>query len=360
MPSVNESLLDEFLIHQVYLERFKQGRLQDLQKLLNELMDDVSSVLGRRLSDVATANTVNTKRLTELLADLKKISDAAAKQLEDAVAGQMRDLAVYESGWVLGTVQAATLPVVVAFTTVSSAQLWAAVNDRPFEGRLVKQWFKDYSAAQQQRITGAVRMGVVEGQTIDQMVRRIRGTKAASYRDGLIQGINLRAAEALTRTLTNHTVTMARQATFDNNTEVISAVTWRSTLDGRTSEICQARDGKVYPVDSGPRPPAHPNCRSTIVPVLKSWKELGIKLAEAPEDTRASMNGQVPAKETYQTWLSRQSAALQDDVLGKTKGKLFRQGNLTLDRFVDEGAGRAYTLAELRRRHPDAFARANA
>lgn len=357
MPNVNETLLDEFLRHAVYVERFKAGQLQSLRAFLDELMADVSSILGQRLSDVKTSGTVNTKRLQALLLDLEKISNDVSEKLRETVTQQMKDLAIYEHGWTLATLQA-TIPVIVDFTTVAPAQLWAAVNARPFEGREFQQWFKDYSIAQANRITQQVRIGVIEGETIDQTMRRIRGTQAAGYKDGIIHGINRRGAEALVRTTVNHVVTMARQATFDSNTEVVAAVTWRSTLDGRTSEICQARDGKVFPVDSGPRPPAHPNCRSTIVPVVKTWKQLGIDLAEAPEGTRASLNGQVPASETYQTWLSRQPVAFQNDVLGKTKGILFRKGELQLDKFVDMGTGRAYTLEELRRKHPDVFKKA--
>ena len=36
-----------------------------------------------------------------------------------------------------------------------------------------------------------------------------------------------------------------------------------------------------------------------------------------------------------QGWLGRQSAAFQDDVLGRTRGLLFRKGGLRLDRFVN-------------------------
>jgi hypothetical protein len=113
----------------------------------------------------------------------------------------------------------------------------------------------------------------------------------------------------------------------------------------------------VFPVDSGPRPPAHPNCRSTTTPVIKSWKELGINLTEAPPGTRASMDGQVPATLTYNDWLKKQPQAFQDEVLGPTKAKLYRKGDLSLDRFIDK-SGNEYTLDELRRREMGAFERA--
>lgn len=67
--------------------------------------------------------------------------------------------------------------------------------------------------------------------------------------------------------------------------------------------------------------------------------------------------GRVSATTSYQDWLSRQSPAFQDDVLGKTRGRLFRVGGLRLDRFVNR-RGDALTLAELAQREADAFRKA--
>ena len=84
---------------------------------------------------------------------------------------------------------------------------------------------------------------------------------------------------------------------------------------------------------------------------------MGIDMAELDPTTRASMDGQVPQDMTYQQWLKSKPAAFQDDVLGPTKGKLFRDGDLPLDRFVDR-KGRELTLDELRKKDAEAFKRA--
>ena len=60
---------------------------------------------------------------------------------------------------------------------------------------------------------------------------------------------------------------------------------------------------------------------------------------------------------TYQDWLKKQTVERQDDILGKTKGQLFRKGGLTLDRFIDRN-GRELNLAELRAKNAAAFAKA--
>jgi hypothetical protein len=63
----------------------------------------------------------------------------------------------------------------------------------------------------------------------------------------------------------------------------------------------------------------------------------------------------VPATSTYQTWLKGQTDAFQNEVLGKTKAELFRNGGLKLDQFVDLNSGREFTLSELAAAHADAF-----
>ena len=170
------------------------------------------------------------------------------------------------------------------------------------------------------------------------------GTKALNYTDG-VTALNKRQAQALVSTAVAHTANEARQTFYGANDDLIKGVQWISTLDARTTPICQSRDGTIYPVDSGPRPPAHFRCRSSTAPVLKSYKELGIDLDEAPAGTRASMDGQVPEAETYQSWLKKKPAAFQDEVLGPTRAKLFREG-MELDRFVDQ-SGKEYTFNQL-------------
>lgn len=64
--------------------------------------------------------------------------------------------------------------------------------------------------------------------------------------------------------------------------------------------------------------------------------------------------GTVPNDVTYGEWLKTQPDWFQDDVLGKTKGKLFRSGGLKIDQFVDR-RGDSLTLSELAREKPAAF-----
>ena len=352
--TTNRRIEDEITERDVELERYKRGVLLRVLAMLARVEEDISNKLVR-LDPTAVRESYRGARLTRLLAEVQARVDRYAEALEESILPELQELAVDEGRF--GVSLLSEVPPVALDTIAPAAStLRAAAMTRPFQGRLLREWVRDHPAAVRMRLRGAIRQGVAQGETIDQMVRRVRGTRASGFRDGVMQ-INRRGAEAMVRTAVNHVVSAARDETYQANADLVKGVRWVATLDSRTSETCRGLDGKVFPIDKGPRPPAHVNCRSSTTPILKSWKELGIDLSEAPEGTRASMDGQVPASQTYNTWLRGRTRAFQDEVLGKTKAQLWRDGGLSLDRFID-ASGRAYTLEELRRRVPEAFRRA--
>lgn len=319
------------------------------------------------------AGSYSSHRLEDLLNSLKAQTTALGLDIADGLEGSIKDMIDHEVSYTLDAVDKA-FPVeiirgvksgsvietkLVKFGLVlnvpTNEQVFAAVNSRPFEGRIMSEYYTDLTDSIFARLKSTISQGFTNGMTTEQIIRSLRGTRAAKFTDGLLQQ-SRRSIERTARTALNHTATIAREQVYKKNEDLISGVRWVSTLDMRTSDICQALDGEVFPPDEGPRPPAHFNCRSTTSPITKSWKELGFDIDELPPATRASMDGQVPDTETYGSWLGRQSADIQNDVLGPTRAELFREGGLTLDRFVDD-AGNTLTIDQLRQREADAFAK---
>ena len=88
-----------------------------------------------------------------------------------------------------------------------------------------------------------------------------------------------------------------------------------------------------------------------MVPVLKTWEELGIDLQELPDGTRASMEGQVNDK-TFADWLKRKTETdptFADRTLGKGRAQLWKDGKLTMDQMIS--GGKPLTLAELKAKY---------
>ncbi|MDG6351718.1 phage head morphogenesis protein, partial [Glaesserella parasuis] len=146
-----------------------------------------------------------------------------------------------------------------------------------------------------------------------------------------------RHAETLVITAVAKVADKAHQALRDENLDILAGEKHLSTLDTRTSTVCQLRDGLMWDLDKKPighdvpyqRPPLHPRCRSILQLVTKSWKELGIDAEEMPSSTRASQDGPVSEQINYENWLKSKSPEQQDQVLGKGKADLWRRGVIT-------------------------------
>jgi len=339
--TVNEDFRDQAISHAHYLERLKTGEVRRIITLVNAVDRElVDKIAARGAED----ESFTKKRLEVILRDVRAINAEAVAELNIGLRGSIADLAEYEADFQVRRL-GSTIPVHWNITQPSPQQLLTAVLNRPFENALFANHIADIGKSRLRKIEGALRMGQVEGQTIPQIARRIRGSRAANYADGILEG-SRRGIESLVRTSLNHSSAVSRERTFKENSDLVKGVQWVSTLDASTTIICMDLDGKVFPIGEGPRPPGHFGCRSTIICVTKSWKELGIDLDEAPPGTRASMNGQVSEKTTYPAWLKKQSAERQREALGARRYELYRDGT-PIDRFVRDG--RVLTIKELAR-----------
>jgi SPP1 gp7 family putative phage head morphogenesis protein len=84
--------------------------------------------------------------------------------------------------------------------------------------------------------------------------------------DEKVNGLHNTQARSLARTNVNYTTNVARSETLIANKKTFDRVIWVSVLDSGTTDYCEEHDGNIYPVDDGPRPPAHWGCRSIIEP----------------------------------------------------------------------------------------------
>lgn len=369
MPTVNEYLADAAISHAVDLQRYGNGVVQRIIALLNRVDADLMAQLSVAMESLGP-ESYTVERLESMLVSVRRLNAEAYRAAGLTLTDELRELVSYEAGYQFELFRSALPPQVLGSATlqsVNAGQVYSAAMARPFQGLLLREFSERAGEARMVRVRDAIRMGYVEGQTVGQITRRIRGTRAAGYADGLLE-IDRRHAEAVVRTAVQHTAAVTRDAFVEANEDLIESVVWRSTLDARTTADCRLRDGLKYsavghkpighkvPWGAGPGR-LHWNCRSTATPVTKSFRELGIDIDDLDPGTRASMDGQVPADQSYGQWLKKQSAARQDDILGPTRGKLLRDGGLEMDRFYND-RGKWLTLDELRERDAAAFRRA--
>ncbi|KLT73260.1 hypothetical protein PL75_03275 [Neisseria arctica] len=348
-----DNLNDLSMQSAIRLEGVKEYLSADMRERLLSMREQVKRVLDvdDELSDMTR------KELQDVLDELDAVLLSAFAVATDGLKKNLTDLSL-----ILADHEVAALGALgVNVKQPSGLVIQTLLKSRPLsvEGMttepLLEPFINGFSANQRMRISAAIKQGIAQGQTNAQIRQRIIGTKKANYNDGIV-GASFRSADAIVRTSVQHVSSMVRQAMAEENRDIVEGVQIVATLDGRTSSLCRSLDAKIYPLDKGPRPPFHVNCRTTTALVLKK-EYRGREIV----GTRASMGGQVSDGLTYYDWLKTQSAAFQDEVLGVQRGKLFRDGGISAARFAElqlDKKFRPRTLDELRELIPTAFNKA--
>lgn len=354
--TADEKLLEQVSRQSVLLERLKAGEVKKFESYLRRVDVHVRDQLTRK-----ELTTYSRSRLEEFLGRVGGKLLEIYTAFSDRMQADMVDIALYEAAFE-GRSLANALLIDAAMPT--DAQIRAAINTQPLQvsgldgGTLLKTFLNGLTRTESTRVTNTIRLGVVQGQTNAEITQIIRGTAAQNFTDGVL-AVSNRNAKAIIQTAVQHVATTARMETLKANSDVIPGYRWVSTLDRKTSTLCKSLDGRKFEVGKGPLPPAHVNCRSTTVPVTR------LSALFSGGTTRASAGAaggaQVPAGLSYYQWLQTQPAAFQDAALGPVRGKLFRDGGLTAERFAALQLDKNFkplTLDQLKELEPLAFGRA--
>lgn len=235
--TANQALYDATVRHQVHMTRFAEGQAQAVLKTLQdaegELLEKITAAMAKGL-DVG--------RLESLLASVKERRAQVYAGIGEDLQGTLEETAQSSADWETTALQG-SVPVQLNLAAVPLETLKATAS-APIQGIPLKGWLDGIEAKEGQLLQQAITMGVLQGETIDQVVGRIRGTKAKDYADGILS-VSRRDAQALARTAVNHVSNSAREEVWNANDDIIECLRWTSTLDGRTSTICASRDGQV-------------------------------------------------------------------------------------------------------------------
>lgn len=340
--SSRQYLVDAVTRHQVFLQRYAGGQSKDAIKILNQLRRNINARLMQEPTDFQRT------RLVRVLEDIEALTAEAFRVISRRTIVGAQDLARVEAGFSVELFNKATKN--VEWTLPADATLTAAVMRHPIPVstksiRTIEGYLQEFGKKKTAQITRMISDGVTLGDTTPTIAKNV-GT--------LINTLNKRQLDTLTRTITNHAASATRNVVYDENADIIDGYQWVATLDSRTTLVCGSRDGKTYKVGTGPMPPAHWGCRSTTIPKVKPEYDIGSKLKGTRASKGATGAKQVSGGTGYGGWLKRQPTSFVDEALGIERSKLFRSGKLSIDKFVDP-TGRVYTLAELERMNPFVF-----
>jgi hypothetical protein len=366
MADVKEEMVDKFLAHDIDLLRFSAGERREALKVLKQVERDLLKAIDRL--DETASQTVRMRRLERMTVLVNKIIRTGYTKLKGVNRNALKGVAVLEQAKVREFVGAA-VGVDLATLSVPSTLLQAATSSAVV-GAPAVDWWGRQAAGLRNKFLDEMRLGIIAGENLGTLKRRIRGTRERNFKDGLLREKQKGQAEALIRTSVQSAANASREAVIKQNSDVFRGVQALTTLDERTSDICIARSGGAWNLDTGDPlpdspvqepypgpPPWHFNCRTTLIGVLKDIE--GIKeqkgaqakkrLRQLSRGTQQSIDGSVAGDLNFSQWLERQSEARQRRILGPGRLELWKSGDINLTQLIDQ-RGRPLTLNELRQR----------
>ncbi len=344
----------------------------DLQRFENTVSKETLHILEAafaevvismiRLDPLAVTPGRLPRRMDALMKAMDSIIGPAYSDVRRVVMGSLIDVAGVQQTFAIRQLERATAGIDVSFSNPRTRAFWREfVTSRRIRGSPMGEWWADQHKNVRKAFSRELQIGLSQGESIDDLVRRIRGRAVGSkfvdgkrvtrFAGGVMQTIT-RHAESLVRTAVNQISNDALFETFSDNPKVTEEYRYTATLDGKTSHICIALDGRVFRYDdpNARRPSQHYRCRSTMVPIVDFD---GLGLDTPVEGKRAAKGGAVDASTDYPQWLRAQDKIdpkVTDDILGVGRAKLFRSGKLDL-RTIVRRDGSTISLADLRKRN---------
>ena len=328
MANISEDLADLTISRQLVLQRLANGLSKQVADHYEAMIDDIRTTI------LKSGNISN--RLRQTIKDIKEQLSVPNFDKE------FKDLAKQEVNYTQKAYNN-VIGVDVFKNIPPESAMNAILNTSLIEGATIGAWLKDLEASQAFDVERAIRLMTL-GETNAQLAQRVVNTL----------GVSMRNAQSIVITGTSAVTNQARMEFYSANDDVIAGYQSIAVLDGKTSDVCIAYSNAKYtkdfkPIGNSPRyfpTPRHFRCRSTHIPILKTWRELGIDEDELPIGTQSSDMGYLPQDYSFIDFLKLKTQAQQNEILGNGKAQLWRDGKITLSDLVNQ-QGRTLTLREL-------------
>ena len=138
------------------------------------------------------------------------------------------------------------------------------IIEYPYAGKMFSDRIWDNKDALVKYIQQDLTVGIIRGDSIQKMARQLKKDLNVLYYQ----------AERLVRTETNYAMNQGHLKGYADS-GVVEKYEFLAAIDSRTSKLCKNQNGKVYKLSDATvgvnYPPLHPNCRSTVIPVLEDW-----------------------------------------------------------------------------------------
>ena len=318
MPTIAERLADgnEFVFKHVYTfeAQLVQNLFEAYSQALREMEADLSAIWQSQVdgdtwgvTDIAARESLMVQITAQIDNLLAQSGDAILSDMTDAFYGSQYGIAYTLDQQIGGAfpdgVNIPLLPVEAV-----QAQLLA-----PYVGNTFVNRFADSRDEFVLRIRRSLVQSQIQGESINQAMRRIREelgiiTDRRLKADRLAHRRNFNRVQMIARTELLRASNLGAISIYRANRDVLQGWTWLTAVDDRVCSICAPLDGLEFTFDGEPvsgisttaqiPPPAHPQCRCTVVPtLLPEFRDLERAIA----GNRATQDGPLSV-DNFEQW----------------------------------------------------------
>jgi len=334
MENLNTQILDLLLKRDLLLNRVSNGLNKQIANEYIKIVNNALDSFNKQEISIINMNKI-----------IKEISKRFEFDYDSIAYEQFKELGIAEATYIPQSINA--LVGVDIVNKVLPEPLIEKVINASFldKGLLLKDAFAKFDDNLKNVMINEIRNGVLIGATNQQMIKNMKP---------LFNSMTANNLDSLVKTSVATVVNDVRMQVYRENESIFSGYQHLSVLDNRTTFICMTRDNLRWSMDYKPighklpfkNPPLHYSCRSILLPITKSYKELGLDIEEIPPSTRSSMDGLVPENISFTKWFDTKSKSFQEKYLGESRYKLYKEGKITLSQLVNQ-QGRKLTIKEL-------------
>ena len=332
--NTNDEILDLLLKRDLLLQRVSNGLSKEIASQYIKMIDEAINSLGK--VDISLIN------MNKIIKEINSNIGLDYASVED----NFNEVAITEASFIPKAINGIVAVDIMNKTLPDSLVNKIVKNSILSDGYTIKEGFEKLDTRLQETFQNQIRLGVLNGDTTQTIIKNLK-PYMTDFKDNRI--------DALVKTAVSTVVNNTRMETYKENEEIFKGYQHQSVLDSRTTFICAERDNKQWDLELKPighklpfkQTPIHYKCRSIILPLTKSYRELGLDIDEIPIGTRSSLNGYVPANTSFSQWFDKQSADFKENYLGKGRYQLYKDGKITLSDLVNQ-RGQTLSLKELK------------
>jgi hypothetical protein len=348
----------QFIEQQLKIEKFERRAVSDLKKYYETAKKaterDIQKAIKRGIN--APARTRLQKLLKETDSMIRVLTDKLTKPIAKAV-GEAGSYSYRDTNRILswdGRVE--------GFDNVSrsASQIASMVQDEKLGGKYLDDWLWGALREENGALKAEIAASQIRGVGYKQTMRELGGR----FSNMLSAKGNKQNIETITKSYIQSANAKSHEDIYKANANIINAVEWSAVFEagnidsGRgTCPRCMALDGNKYPsTDESPPCPLHPRCKCMLLPITKTWKELGFDIEEM-EPIYEKWYIRSPGRKILQTgtingnyaqWWGTRSKKFQDNAIGPTRANMVRADVIDFADIVDN-QGNLITINELRK-----------